>query len=210
MSRRIDARAVAAATDLPALASSYRSLQKAGSGYRAKCIAPEHEDRNPSMGLFIGHDGEWRFKCHSCGVSGDSITFYQLATNATFQEALKALSGVADPGLLDAPVARLKPREKTLIDGLKAWSREQFEAALLRAKKADMAVLVATDAYEEAVKVHGLEHWLTDRSAVALAAAHNEQVTADYRFEVMFTASARGSTLTELARLYAGGVADAA
>ena len=39
-------------------------------GKTFRCISPDHEDKDPSAGLY---DHDQRFKCHSCGIGGDSI-----------------------------------------------------------------------------------------------------------------------------------------
>jgi DNA primase len=39
-------------------------------GRTFSCINPEHDDRNPSCGLYMGSEGTPMFHCFSCGVSG--------------------------------------------------------------------------------------------------------------------------------------------
>lgn len=49
------------------------ALETIGVQFRADgktCLCPFHEDHHASAGIFESESG-WRFKCHSCGVSGD-------------------------------------------------------------------------------------------------------------------------------------------
>ena len=47
-------------------------ISEAGAVFRGKeCRCPFHDDKRASAGIFKSASGVWRFKCHSCGVSGD-------------------------------------------------------------------------------------------------------------------------------------------
>ena len=93
--------------DLPNIAEIYGMELMRGSGnFTGKC--PFHDERNPSLSIFLGHNDEWQFHCHgaSCGVSGDVIDFVGLQIYGhswdnrdknMFREALTAL-GAPDKG----------------------------------------------------------------------------------------------------------------
>lgn len=54
---------------------------------RAKC--PFHTDKSPSMTV---HEGKQIFKCHSCGVGGDSVYFVKKLFSISNSEAVKRLN----------------------------------------------------------------------------------------------------------------------
>lgn len=62
---------------------SYLQLEKKGKDYRAIC--PFHEDTNPS--LFISLEKNI-FKCFSCGVGGDAVSFIMRKEKTSYQQAL--------------------------------------------------------------------------------------------------------------------------
>jgi DNA primase len=68
-------------------------LKKAGAGFIGLCDF--HEETTPSMSLFKGTDGAWRYHCHGCGASGDSVKYIQMAKGMPFVDAVKYLSGEA-------------------------------------------------------------------------------------------------------------------
>ncbi len=74
--------------DLRALASAFTTLNPGGHG---RCPHPNHDDRNPSFGVFRGRDGIERFKCHGCGWSGTAIDFVVAMRSITMGEAFRYL-----------------------------------------------------------------------------------------------------------------------
>jgi putative DNA primase/helicase len=68
-------------------------LKKSGSGYMGICDF--HEETTPSMSLFRGQDGVWRFHCHGCGASGDPIKYVQLKKGVSFPDAVELLTNEA-------------------------------------------------------------------------------------------------------------------
>ncbi len=89
---------------LPEVAESYGvTLRRSGKSFIARC--PFHDDRNPSLQIFLGHDGRWGFKCYaaSCGASGGlfhfigRLEFGQTYTNrgAQFKRVIEVL-GASD------------------------------------------------------------------------------------------------------------------
>ncbi len=56
-----------------------------GSGWR-KMMCPFHDDSNPSASVNLQING---FKCHSCGVSGDSIKLIRDHWGKTYTQAVE-------------------------------------------------------------------------------------------------------------------------
>jgi DNA primase len=66
---------------------SYHGVQYAGSNIR--CPLPDHEDQNPSFGLY---DDARKFKCHGCDRGGDCIELERLIAGCQPGEAIKRLA----------------------------------------------------------------------------------------------------------------------
>jgi DNA primase len=62
-------------------------LKKSGRNYMGKC--PFHNDKNPSMNV---SREKGIFKCFSCGVGGDSLTFLMKIENKTYGEIIRELA----------------------------------------------------------------------------------------------------------------------
>lgn len=62
-------------------------LKKTGRSYTGKC--PFHNDKSPSMNV---SREKGIFKCFSCGVGGDSLTFMMKIGNKTFGEIIRELA----------------------------------------------------------------------------------------------------------------------
>lgn len=62
-------------------------LKKSGRNYMGKC--PFHNDKNPSMNV---SREKGIFKCFSCGVGGDTLTFIMKIENKTYGEAIRDLA----------------------------------------------------------------------------------------------------------------------
>lgn len=66
-------------------------LEKAGAKFKGNgCTCPFHDDRHPSAGVFQSEGGGWRFKCQTCGVSGDVWDIIAKNTGQPVAEVLKA------------------------------------------------------------------------------------------------------------------------
>jgi hypothetical protein len=65
-------------------------LAKIGLGDRAKksALCPLHEEKRPSFGIFKGDNGQWHFKCHSCGAGGDEIEFLEAYEKLSQEDAI--------------------------------------------------------------------------------------------------------------------------
>lgn len=77
---------------LSTILSHYLDLERRGSFYQANC--PFHGDEGRSMKV---NDTRGLFKCFTCGVGGDAITFLMELEGMSYHEALARLK--ADLGL---------------------------------------------------------------------------------------------------------------
>lgn len=73
--------------DIVSTISNFVNLQKKGKDYVGLC--PFHGDSNPSMSV---SPDKKIFKCFSCGVSGNALTFLMKIKSLSFTEAIKILA----------------------------------------------------------------------------------------------------------------------
>lgn len=76
--------------DIVDLISRRVALKRSGKGYTGLC--PFHEDRNPS---FFVDPRTGRYKCWSCGESGDVFTWVMKTEHVEFVDALRSLADAA-------------------------------------------------------------------------------------------------------------------
>lgn len=72
--------------DIVNIISQYVKLEKKGNNYIGLC--PFHDDKNPSMSV---SSQKKVFKCFSCGVGGDVITFVSRIKNISITDAMKEI-----------------------------------------------------------------------------------------------------------------------
>lgn len=58
------------------------------SGKRYKCLCPFHEDKDPSLIVYVDTQS---FCCFGCGFKGDMIDFLMRIQNKSFKEVVKIL-----------------------------------------------------------------------------------------------------------------------
>jgi putative DNA primase/helicase len=80
----------AKAVNIVGLLDRNKVLRKTGSNYMALCDF--HSEDDPSMSLFKGTDGNWRFKCHGCQASGDTVKYITLKRGMPFADAVAYLA----------------------------------------------------------------------------------------------------------------------
>lgn len=78
---------VKGALDIVDVIQRHVILKKTGRSYTGKC--PFHNDKSPSMNV---SREKGIFKCFSCGVGGDSLTFLMKIENKTFGEIIRDLA----------------------------------------------------------------------------------------------------------------------
>ncbi len=83
-------------TDIVDLISSYVTLKRAGSVFKANC--PFHNEKTPSFNV---NPTTQRFHCFGCGASGDAISFVRDYENLPFTEAVRKLAQKAGVVLLE-------------------------------------------------------------------------------------------------------------
>ncbi|EIV91318.1 toprim domain-containing protein [Frankia sp. QA3] len=89
----IDRDAVLDATDLAALATEICGEPHGrGRGARWHCPNADHPDEHPSMGIFQGVHGRWRWKCHACGEGGTAVDLLMTGAGMSVRDALLHLA----------------------------------------------------------------------------------------------------------------------
>jgi DNA primase len=84
------------ATDIVDLVSSYLTLKRAGSQFRANC--PFHSEKSPS---FYVTPSSQRYHCFGCGKGGDAISFVMEYENLPFMDSVRKLAGKAGVMILE-------------------------------------------------------------------------------------------------------------
>lgn len=96
-------------------------LRKHGQEYSCKCFA--HDDKNPSMSVYINGNNKWVSHCHACGWHGDNIDVQKfLSGNDDHRLAVHALqmgevySGRPFAAIIDGdPVITARSERKMII-----------------------------------------------------------------------------------------------
>ena len=134
---------------LPEVAERYGvALRRSGKSFIARC--PFHDDRNPSLQIFLGSDGRWGFKCYaaSCGVSGGlfhfvgRLEFGQAYTNrgAQFKHVMEIL-GAGDFQAKSAgiPIRKAIPERPPITPQIQfVWDAAMMVCAELLQKEASV------------------------------------------------------------------------
>ena len=71
--------------------------------------SPFRDDRNPSFSPYLGHGGDWLWKDHATGESGDNVTLYRKAfPELSYQQAVDGLCRLVlgRPGLREGAIAQ--------------------------------------------------------------------------------------------------------
>lgn len=104
-------------------------LKKSGRNYIGKC--PFHNDKSPSMNV---SREKGIFKCFSCGVGGDSLTFIMKLQNRTFGEVIRELASdqgieIIEEGRNPEVAAQQKDAKQKILD-LNTTSNRWFQDRL--------------------------------------------------------------------------------
>ncbi len=90
---------VKGAVPIERVAADYGEFRLLGNGrLLGRCVAPDHEDRTPSLTIFTN---EARFKCFGCGLHGDTVDLERIA--GRHLEAWPAVKALADRYGVDLP-----------------------------------------------------------------------------------------------------------
>ncbi len=124
-----DVERVRAAVSLVDLVTQTVPLKKAGRNWSGLC--PFHEDRNPSMTV---SEERGRYRCWSCGATGDAFNWVMETQRVDFREALEILAKRA--GItLEARDPRRASQEQS-DRALMAAAMSHFQKALLASPEA--------------------------------------------------------------------------
>jgi DNA primase len=118
--------AVRRATDLVALVQRYLPLRRSGASFKALC--PFHQERTPSFSVWPQSQ---RWKCFSCGRSGDAFSFVMEKEGVEFPEALRMLAREAGVELgRPDPAAAAASRAKEAAYAACEWACRWFQGNL--------------------------------------------------------------------------------
>jgi DNA primase len=121
------------ANDIVDVIGGYVSLRPAGSTFKALC--PFHDDHNPSFTVDLKRQ---RYRCWSCGKSGDVIFFIQEHERIGFPEALELLARRAGITLEKRADSPQKRQRALMLDDVR-WAADQYQRCLLDSPVADGA-----------------------------------------------------------------------
>lgn len=111
-----ETREIRARVDILDLVGQRVSLKRTGKTWKGLC--PFHEDRNPS---FTVSPETGRYKCWSCGESGDIFTWVMKTQNVEFVEALQILAKAAGVTLSGRAGAKQDPSQR------ETWQKAMVE-----------------------------------------------------------------------------------
>ncbi len=124
--------AVKDAVRIEDVARDYGEFRAVGDGrLLGRCVDPRHEDRTPSMTVYVEQQ---RFKCYGCGEHGDVLDLVKLAEGCETWEAMLTLSlrhGVELPGRPDG-WHRRQERQKSLRDAIERRRIEHVRLLVFR------------------------------------------------------------------------------
>ncbi len=124
--------------DIVEVISSYLTLKKAGSNFKANC--PFHSEKTPSMMISPERQS---FKCFGCSEGGDVITFIEKIEGLDFFNALKLLADKAGIQLKSEKVKfgdkEFTSDRKTRIYEINEWTKKVYHKILTDHPKAEKA-----------------------------------------------------------------------
>ncbi len=141
---------VKGAVPIERVAADYGEFKLLGNGrLLGRCVAPDHEDRTPSLTIFTG---EGRFKCFGCGLHGDVIDLERVAgRHLEMWTSVVALAERYGVELPKRPQRRhgwqteKGRRHKELI----RWREQRYQRRLYRMFAADSVAGIEDDAERE-------------------------------------------------------------
>lgn len=125
-------------TDIVEVISTYLTLKKAGSNYKANC--PFHSEKTPS---FMVSPERQTFKCFGCGEGGDVFTFIEKMEGLDFYNSLKLLAEKAGIQLKSQSIrygnTEHTADKKTKIFEINEWAKKVYHKILVDHPKAEKA-----------------------------------------------------------------------
>ena len=121
------------ANDIVDVVGSYVALRPAGPTFKGLC--PFHDDHRPSFDV---DPRRQRYRCWSCGETGDVISFIQRHEHVGFVEALELLARRAGIPLEKSPDSPQHQRRSAMLDVVR-WAAQQYHLFYLDAPEAEEA-----------------------------------------------------------------------
>lgn len=92
------------------------TLRQAGARIKGNAIScPFHQDDHPSGGVFTDDSTGWKYKCHSCGWSGDVFDVVAKRDGITLTQTIRQLTGQVGG---QTPPARPEPQKHAVFASL--------------------------------------------------------------------------------------------
>jgi hypothetical protein len=129
-SRQIEA--VKEGARIEQVANDYGEFRPAGAGrLLGRCLSPTHEDRTPSMTLYLG---DQHFHCYGCGERGDVLDLVGLAEGGELWESMMILSGRYGVSLPERPRSwyAKQERQKPIRDAVERARFDHLRRRLYR------------------------------------------------------------------------------
>jgi len=157
------------ANDIVEVVGAYVALRPAGQTFKGLC--PFHDDHRPSFDV---DPRRQRYRCWSCGKSGDVISFIIEQDRVSFLEAVEMLARRVGISLEKMGGARQNPGRALMLDVIR-WAAEQYHQCLLDSPLAEAArrYLGERQLTGETVRRFGLGYaplqgdWLVERARPA-------------------------------------------
>ncbi len=157
------------AVPIEQVAAEYGEFKLLGAGrLLGRCVAPDHEDRTPSMTVYTERR---KFHCYGCGLHGDVIDLERVAGRHV--EAWTAVIALAERYGVELPRRSQRWREWSgekgrRHDALRKIRTQLYQRRLLRMFSEDLALIEdPTDREEEARRIYEDLHGLARGCALA-------------------------------------------
>ncbi len=144
------------------VAAHYTDAKLLGNGrLLARCVAPDHEDRTPSMTVYTDSQ---RFRCYACGLHGDLVDLERVA--GCHLEVWTAVQALADRYGVELPKRpqrwhKWSTEKGRRHDALREVRTRLYQRRLLRMFAADLERIEdPAEREEEAKKIYADLHTL--------------------------------------------------
>lgn len=158
-----------ASVPIEQVAAHYGEFRLLGNGrLLGRCVAPDHEDKTPSMTVFTS---EGRFKCYGCGLFGDAVDLERVA--GRHAELWTAVIALAERFSVELPRRPRKWHEWSMEkgrrhDALRAVRTKLYQRRFLRMFAEDLELIEdPAEREDEARKVYENLYGLARDCAVA-------------------------------------------
>ncbi len=142
--------AVKDAVPIEQVAAEYGEFKLLGAGrLLGRCVAPDHEDRTPSLTIYTEHR---RFRCYGCGLHGDVVDLERIA--GRHLEAWTAVIALADRHGVELPRRSERWHGWSVEKGrrhdeLQRWRERRYQRRLYRLFAAESIAAIEDNAERE-------------------------------------------------------------